>query len=129
MARGPLLAELDIELGAFRLGDIKLRILDQGVQFEADVAIVALGGFPGRKEYVLCPFHQPVGHGPGDVFVLKAVAHESSQIVVEPPGFNQIGNDDRIGSRSGDAPLTVAGDFIRVDGIEPNFGSGGDQGL
>ena len=66
---GPLLAQLDVARHALGVRRAGLRILQQRVELEAHVAVVAAGLLPDRAKHGLGLADQLVGHLPGDLLV------------------------------------------------------------
>jgi hypothetical protein len=102
-------------------------VLQQRIEFEADVTIVSAGLLPDGQEDVLSLLDEAIGHGPGDGGVVVTFGSEGGDFTVETAGLEQVGDDDGIAGSAGGSEGAVAGDELRVDGIEPEFGSGGDK--
>src|SRR5207249_240289 len=55
--------------------------------------------------------------------------HQRRELLIEAAGLDEIGNDDRIGSRARGAQGAVARHQIGIDRIQPKLGAAGDEGL
>jgi hypothetical protein len=110
-------------------GQITFRVFEERIELEADVAIVAVGLAPDRLEDLLGLAHEHVGQLPGDIAVGEAGTQMLLERLIEAAGLDEVGDDDRIGGRARGAPGAILTHEVRVDRIEPEFGSGRDQGL
>ena len=70
----PGFAQLDVAGHALGVRRAELGILQQRVELEAHVAVVAVRLFPHRPKHGLGFAHQFVGRPPGDLFVGQASA-------------------------------------------------------
>jgi hypothetical protein len=93
MTGRPLLAQGNVSFDALGVRDVGLRIFQQWVEFEADVAIVPLGFLPDAAEYRLRFLDEFVGQRPGEVVILETLIDELFNIGIESPGLDQVGDD------------------------------------
>src|SRR5262249_42722918 len=128
-ASAVVLAQFDVAGAPLRHGQLAGGVLQQRVQLEADVAVVAVRLVPGGAEDLLRLGDQVVGDLPGDGLVVEPLPQLFGEEVVEPAGLDQVGDDDGVGRGPGGAPGAVGGDFLRVDGVKPELGATGDQGF
>ena len=110
-------------------GQVQLRVLQQRIDLETDVAVVAAGLLPDGQEDLLGVADQLVGHLPGDLAVVEPLPHQPLDVRVEPSGGHQIGHDDRVGRCAGGARGSIRADQVGVDRVEPEFRAGGQQGF
>ena len=109
---------------------VAVRVFQQRIQLEADVAVVALRLLPHRQERPPGPAgpagrswprraHRPAAPrgGAGTIWFSKRPVSIRSR------------DDDRVRGRPGGAEGAVRGDLVRVDRIEPHLGAARDQGL
>ena len=125
----PFLAQFDVAAHALGVRRPGLRIFQQRIQLEADVAVVAGGRLPDGQEDLLGLVDQFVGHLPGDRGVVRLRRASTVELGVEAAGLDQVGQDDRIGGGPGGPPGPVADHQVRIDRIEPELGSASDQGF
>ena len=64
---------------------------------------------------------------PRDGRVVQAGVDQLRDALVESAGLDDVGDDDRVGRRSRDAPGALRFNQRRVDRVEPDFRAGGDQ--
>ena len=123
----PMLAQFDVFPDALIKGRGERRIFQQRVQFEADVAVIAMRPFPDRQKHVLGLPDQIIRHFPGDRGIVHAFVDQTSHVLIEAARFQDIRDDDRVGGGAGRAQNPVSLHQLRIDGIQPELGSGGDQ--
>src|SRR5437764_152651 len=83
-------------------------------ELKAHISIVTPRLFPGRQEDRLRLLHQMIRGRPGNLLVLHSFFEKSREQIVEPPGFDQVGDDDRVARRARSAQRTNPFDIIRV---------------
>ncbi len=125
----PLLAQGDIPFDPLGVRDGGMDVFKERVKLEADVAVVALGLLPDGVEHFLGVVDEMVGHLPGDVGVILPFADQLGDVVIEAAGLDQVRDDDRVARRAACAQRPVGLHQLRVDRIEPDLSTGGNQGL
>jgi hypothetical protein len=129
MASGPFLAELDVTLDALGVSRGIYFVFKKRIELEADVAVIPLGRCPNRREDILGVINELVGHGPGDGGVVLAFVHEFFNKRIKAPCLDEVRDDDRIGGGAGRAHGEVLFNQFGIDGVEPEFGAGSDEGF
>ena len=71
--------------------------------------------------------NQLVGELPGDIVVAGGVPSSNGQFGVKPACFDEIRDDDGVRSGSRCAELPVFDDQVRIDAVEPEFRSTGNE--
>ena len=121
MPRRPLAPQPHVLGDPLRVRQVQLRVFQQRIDLEADVAVVAAGRLPHGQEDLLGVAHQQVGHLPGDFVVVEPLPGQPIDVRVEPSGGHQIGHDDRVRRCAGGAGGSIRADQIGVDRVEPEF--------
>ncbi len=129
VAGRPFLAELNVASNGFIVRGGCGDIFEKGVEFEADIPVVAFGLFPDGKKNVLGLLDEFVGDEPRDFIIILSLVEEGDDVVVEAAGGNEAANDDGIGGGAGGSEREVDRDKIWIDGIEPDLRAGCDKGL
>ena len=92
-----------------------------GFSFDAQVTGVAIAsGVPRVTAALRLMTRRYFGF---DALVVEPAGHERLQVVVEPAGLDQVGDDDRVGGGAGGAFLPVLGHLLGVHGVEPQLGA------
>ena len=118
-------AKLDVMRRPLFVRKIRFRVFQKRVQLKTYVAVVAAGLLPNGQEQPLRAADEQIGQVPGNVVVRGAVLDFGFDFAVQQAGLDQVGNDDRVRGGAGDAERPVALHEFRVDGVEPDLGTGG----
>ena len=105
------------------MGDRLLHIFEQRIELEAHVPVVALGLFPHREKNLLGRLHQVVIQPPGNGLVVQALLGQLGDVIVKRPGFDDLGDNDRIGRRAAGTHGTVFLYVVGLNAIYPDFRS------
>jgi hypothetical protein len=103
MSRGPLASQLHVALDALAVRGRQLRVLEQGIELEAHVPVVAPRSVMNRHEHFLRGSHEPVRELPGDRLVVLALARKLPEASVADPALDDVGDDDGIRRGAGGA--------------------------
>ncbi len=122
-----MFAQLDVQLCPLLRGQFRIQGVQQRIQLEADVPVVALGRFPRRQENLLGLADEQVRQLPGDALVVQGLLNEFRDLSVKATRLDEVADDDRVGGRSSRAPLAILGHRIGVHRIQPQLGTGGDE--
>src|SRR5439155_5473282 len=98
--------------------NVALRVFQQRIKLEADIAVVTLSLLPNGQKDRLGLTNELVGKLPGDFVIAEALVEKLLELLVEATGADQVGNDDRIAGGACRAGRAVLAHEVRVDRIE-----------